>query len=85
MPVVPILRSYDSGRGAEPLGEMWCLEKGAQTMLCQLHTHPQGWELVAVLNGRVERIEVCHTQTAVWEVSKSWRDALQKNGWRGDR
>jgi hypothetical protein len=82
MPVLPVLRPYDSWRGVELLGDMWRLSKGARTALCTLRTHPLGWELVTLLNNDVKRTQVCKTVDGVLDTSNVWRLAWEAKGWK---
>lgn len=38
------LRRYDDFLGIETIGQMWALERGSHRLVCDLTTHPLGWE-----------------------------------------
>lgn len=51
--------------------------------VCQLLTHPVGWELRLEIAGSVQRSEVCRTRDAVLDTSQSWIGSMtEQEGWR---
>jgi hypothetical protein len=75
------LRTFDSNRGTERLGEMWTLSKGGRKVACTLLTHPLGWELVVRIDGDLWRSQVCKTESEVFDVAEQWKPDWQAKGW----
>jgi hypothetical protein len=75
------LRTFDSYRGAERLGEMWTLSKSGRKVACVLLTHLLGWELVVRIDGDLWRSQVCKTESEVFDVAEQWKPDWLAKGW----
>jgi hypothetical protein len=49
--------------------------------VCQLRTHPLGWELVLSVNESPQRSEVCTSHDEMLDKCESWRSAMVERGW----
>lgn len=50
--------------------------------VCQLVTHPLGWELRLEIAGSLQRSEVCRTHDEVLDTSETWKAGMLENGWQ---
>ncbi len=69
------------------IGSAWQLHKsacgGAREAVCELWSHPLGWELRLVTDGGVLRhSQVCHSNDEVIETHEQWKAAMVDSGWR---
>ena len=77
------LHRFDATIGAAKLGEMWTIAKQGRTSLtCIVTTHPLGWELRIMKNGRETRSQVCQTHHETFEQAAEWMVEYEDDGWR---
>ena len=58
------------------------LTKGDDRLVCELWSHPFGWELRLEDSRELLRSQVCRTFDEVFDIFGSWKEALQEQGWR---
>lgn len=61
---------------------MWTVRKGRRSAVCELWTHPRGWELRLTSGATVLRSEVCEGQDDVFGTHEAWKAAMIDEGWR---
>lgn len=62
---------------------MWTLHRGPREVVCQLSTHPFGWELRASVDGDdFLRSQVCRRDVDVFDTAAAWRAAAEAKGWK---
>jgi GTP cyclohydrolase II len=68
-----------------PVGDMFRLHKdkcGQQLeAVCQVVTHPLGWELRLEVAGSLQRVQVCRSQDEVLDTSERWKAQMTDAGW----
>lgn len=69
---------------AKDLGEVWRLQKGAQTARCVLQGHPIGIEARVEIDGEVHRTEAFKDSKAMVDATWEWRRAFKAKGWLSD-
>ena len=80
-PTVVALRPYDPIRRVQILGDLWKATKSGKTLTVELRTHPQGWELRALVGLEMQRAHVCNTESDVHTTSASWLTEAEAKGW----
>jgi hypothetical protein len=49
--------------------------------VCELWSHPLGWELTLTVDDEFARSHVCRSSEGVLSVTEEWRAALTAKGW----
>jgi hypothetical protein len=75
------LPRYDYYRGPKALGDMWIMTRGALTMRCALSTHSLGWEIRLTAGASFSRVEVCKTESSVFDRADAWKAEATAQGW----
>jgi len=78
---MPALRPYDPVRRVEILGDLWTATKKDYSLRVELRTHPQGWELRALVASQMHRSQVCESQADVEATAETWRTEAIAKGW----
>ena len=78
---IPFLRSYDRHGGPQFLGNVWSMHKGNLTLVCELRTHPLGWELRLTPDDQFIRTQVCKQAMEILDLSETWRAEAEAKGW----
>lgn len=73
-------RRYDWIGPPTFLGAGWHLTKNGHEAVCELWSHPLGWELRLIV-GDLRRSQVCRTQDDVLDTSAAWKAAMEEKGW----
>lgn len=74
-------RAYDRIEGIANLSDVWKLQKGSRTVVCELFTHPFGHELRITLDGELAISQVCRTESDVLDTLERWRGEWRAKGW----
>lgn len=80
-----VLQRHDWHGDPKPLGDCFRLYRvscgRSVQAVCQLWSHQFGWELRLLVDGAVQRTQVCRSQEEVFETYEGWRRAMSEKGW----
>lgn len=64
-------------------GELFILKKGAKRAVCELASHPFGWELRLYVGSAddILQTQVCRTEEEVLTTGERWKAAMLSKGW----
>ena len=78
---MPELRPYDPVRRVEILCDLWKATKNDNILRVEVRTHPQGWELRALVSSQMHRNHICTTEAEVNTTAEAWRAEAVTKGW----
>jgi hypothetical protein len=78
------LAKFDQWQGAQKLGDMWTLGRGAERLRCELRTHPMGWELRRTIDGQLLASQVVKApeEPQVFALAEEWKADALTRGWQ---
>jgi hypothetical protein len=77
----PPLTRHDYYLGPRRLGDLWTLARAPLTMKCSLSTHKLGWELKLTAGASFSRVQVCRSETEVYDTADKWKAEAMAQGW----
>lgn len=82
---IDVLQRLDWHGDAKALGDCFRLHKEScgrsVQAICQLWSHEFGWELRLVIEGAVNRTQVCRAQSEVFDTFEHWKRGMLDKGW----
>ena len=83
---IQVLQRLDCHGDAKNIGDCFLLHKEADGRqihaVCQLWSHQFGWELRLVIDGGVNRTQVCRTQEEVFDTYEDWKRSMIERDWK---
>jgi len=84
--VIEVLQRQDWYGTPQKQRELFSVQKprSGRTLVavCELWTHPLGWELRLMIAHELHRSEVCRSQDDMLATGEQWKAAMAKKGWR---
>lgn len=78
---IQVLQRDDWRGDPRKQGDLFELRKGKKRAICELWTHPLGWEVRLEASGELLRTQVCRSQDEVFATFESWKAAMVAKGW----
>jgi hypothetical protein len=84
--MIDVLQRSDWYGAPMKQGELFQVRKargrGKLNAACELWTHPLGWEVRLIIDGKRDRSEVSRSQNDVLSTCQRWQAAMIEKGWR---
>jgi hypothetical protein len=80
---VPQRNDWNGGQPIK-IGEVFHVQKDQKRAVCELWTHPFGWELRLEAAGEIIQTQVCRSQEGRGRPFEQWKGAMIEKGWSDD-